>query len=339
MDNTTLVAIEKDTQDKDCMLEPYFEKFNRHMLVLRGLSPKTIISYVAEIKKFYGWKQNKQGSSSIAFTREDVEAYIEHCYFAGNGNLTRNTKLTAIKKFNRFLIYERYLSEDVTIEIPRSKTARGFPHTFSKGEILRLFSVIDIRMEKGLRDAVIFITAAFLGLRIGEIVKLNVGDVIEMEGATSGGLAFQVLDSKFKSSRMVHLWKVPSMLVKQLLILRSSQGAQIADPLIVTYTNHGRVTGNRISKDTITYTLKAYARKAGIKKTVIRMHMFRASHATALRSIANYDLPSIASRLGHKSIATTADKYFSSWERVRTRYPSLAVYWKEFNKLFSEDTR
>jgi integrase len=122
---------------------------------------------------------------------------------------------------------------------------------------------------------------------------------------------------------------VPALFVRQLLVLRASQGARLSDPFIVTYTRHGRFTGERTSRDTLSYSLKYYARKVGIRKRVF-FHMFRSTHATALRSIANYDLPAIASRLGHRSVETTAQRYFASWERVKRTYPSLAIYWKEF---------
>ena len=316
-------------------METYYQKWTKHMTVLRGLSPKTVNSYISKIKDFYTWKKKHCGSNILNFTREDVEAYLEYCYYQGNCNFTRNTKLTALRKWNQFLKYEKCLTEDVTNEIPHSNVVRRFPQIFTKIEILKIFSVIDIRTGKGLRDVVIFITAAFMGLRIGEIVNLNIGDVIEAEESPQGGLHFQIVNSKFKSSRLVKLWKVPSMFVRELLALRISQNARISDPLIVTYTKHGRFTGNRISQATLGLTLKIYARKAGIRKTVF-MHMFRASHATALRSISNYDLPAIASRLGHRSISTTAERYFATWERVKATYPSLAVYWKEFGKSLWE---
>ena len=317
-------------------LNPYLEKWMKHMTILQGLSPKTVAAYIPKIREFYEWKKTDGSSDTVEFTREDIEGYLEWCFYKGNQNFTRNTKLTAIRKWTRFLLYERRIGQDVTADIPHPRVVRRFPQIFTKDEVLRLFSVIDIRTEKGLRDLVAFVAAAFLGLRIGEIINLNIGDIVEADTQKQSSLYFQIINSKFQNSRVVALWKAPALFVRQLLVLRASQGARLSDPFIVTYTKHGRFTGERISRDTLSYSLKHYARKAGLRKRVF-FHMFRSSHATALRSIANYDLPAIASRLGHRSVETTAQRYFASWERVKRTYPSLAAYWREFGSCLMQD--
>jgi integrase/recombinase XerD len=327
---------ERFGEDLPALLNPYLEKWTKHMTVLQGLSPKTVAAYIPKIREFYEWRKTDGNSDTVEFTREDIEGYLEWCFYKGNQNFTRNTKLTAIRKWTRFLLYERRIGQDVTSDIPHPRVLRRFPQIFTKDEVLRLFSVIDIRTEKGLRDLVVFVAAAFLGLRIGEIVNLNLGDIVEADGQKQGSLYFQIINSKFQNSRVVSLWKAPALFVRQLLVLRTSQGARLSDPFIVTYTRHGRFTGERISRDTLSYSLKYYAREAGIRKRVF-FHMFRSSHATALRSIANYDLPAIASRLGHRSVETTAQRYFASWERVKRTYPSLAAYWREFSSYLMQN--
>ena len=313
-------------------LEGHLQKYQRFMEILRGLSPNTSGSYIPKIREFYSFLERQGGPCNILrFSREDVETFLEHLFYKGNNNRTRATKLTALRRWSRFLCYERLIAQDPTVEIPSPKVGRRFPQILTKHEILRLLAAINPDTEKGLRNLVVFILAAFCGLRISEIVNLNVNDIVEREdNPGQGGLNVQIEDSKHHNSRIVTLWKVPSGYVRQLVGLRSAQGAKGSDPLILTYTKSGRrCTGHRVSSETLSFGLKRYAGLAGIKRRV-HFHMLRAAHATSLRSIQNYDLPSIASRLGHKSVETTARFYLASWDRVSKRYPSLASYWREF---------
>lgn len=313
------------------MIDFYLEKFARHLRILRGLSSKTITSYDRKIREFYTLRgPQAPDARDLIFTRSDVEAFLEGCFYRGNTNSTRLTKLIALRRWSHFLVYEGILPQDLTVEIPRPRTVRRLVQILTRAEILKILSVINPSTDKGLRDLVIFILAAFMGLRIGEIVNLNVSDIVEMDDTAPGGLHLQIINSKHGGSRVVTLWKRPSAFVRGLLTVRAGQRAKAQDPLIVSYTKGGRLTGNRISRDTLIYMLKAYAKQAGIKRST-HWHMFRASHATTLRSIASYDLPAIAARLGHRNIATTAQNYLADWGRVRKTYPSLAAYWTEFN--------
>ena len=74
-------------------------------------------------------------------TRQDVEAYLEHCFFIGNKNQTRLTKLIALRKFFRYLVYDNIVPEDITARIPRPKVRKGLVQKFTQAEILSLFAV------------------------------------------------------------------------------------------------------------------------------------------------------------------------------------------------------
>lgn len=312
------------------MLELHMDQWERHIRILQGLSQQSILSYMRTIREFQIWlAQTYPVISDISLLeRGHVEGFLESCFYRGNSNTTRSKKLIALTKYARFLVYSGKVREDITKEIPRPRVSRPLVQILTKTEVLRLFSVIDISTEKGLRDAVVIICGVFLGLRIGEVQRLTIADIVDDDSGNS--LVFSVVKSKFGGSRHVRLWKVASAFVRRLLVIRLQQGAKNRDTLVVSYTRGGLLKGSPISHQTVDYLLKAYASKAAIRKHV-HFHMLRATHATNLRAIQSYDLPAIASRLGHRSISTTADRYFASWERTGKTYPSLANFWKEFN--------
>jgi integrase/recombinase XerD len=302
--------------------------FERHVRILQALSESSVKVYTRKIEEFLLWAEQEKCQSPV--TREDVEHYLEVCFYAGNSNITRFSKLTAIRKFFRYLIYAGLMTEDPTEKIPRPRQRKRFIQFFTQSEVLKIFAAIDITREIRLRDAVIVILAVFGGLRVSEITNLTLQDIID-DGKS---LDLQVT-GKFDKTRRLYLWKAPSEYIRRWISVRLSHHPRASDPLIVSYRRGGAVRGARMGISMLDRICKQHVAAAGIHKPKISMHMFRATHANDLRHVAGYDTPAIAERLGHASIATTND-YIATRGRIHRQYPSLAAYWKEFNLLWKE---
>lgn len=316
-----------------------FTGFVRHLKILQALSDKSVRSYRTKVEEFFAWYRGKISQDAFVFpddiqkiTRQDVEAYLEWCYYKGNGNQTRFTKLIALQKYFRYLVYEGTIKEDIIAMIPRPKIARTFVQKFTKEDVLNFFRAVNITIEKGIRDMAIFIFGAFCGLRVSEIINLNLNDIIDDGQA----IDINVIDSKHNSNRVVYLWKAPSLFIRQWLSIRLSQGAKAGDPFLVSYRKGGsaRGDGERLSSVAIDKLVKKYAKVAAIRRARVHVHMFRATHASDLRFIRGYDIAAIAQRLGHKHISST-DRYLPSRDRIRHEYHSLAEYWQEFTNLWT----
>jgi integrase/recombinase XerD len=311
----------------------YLAGFQRSLQVLEGLSPATTHAYSWKVREFHAWLVgNDVPAVPAEITRRHIELYLEHCFYRGNSNQTRHTKLTALGKFFRYLKYEGTVSEDFTAEIPKPRIHVNRIQKFTKIEVLSFFRAIDIGTEKGRRDVVIFILAAFCGLRIGEICKLRIGNVIDDGKNIDIDISEDI--GKKHSIRSIYLWKVPGEYVRSYVIQRLSQGARIQDTLLVSY-KHGRPSNKPLTACAIDGLIKKYADKASIRKPKICCHMFRATHASDLRYIRGYDSAAIAGRMGHSNIATT-DRYLPERGRIHKIYQSLAVYWKEFNHIWDK---
>lgn len=309
------------------MVAKFMPGFERHLKILQALSDKSVKVYSSKIREFFEFVKDRPPGN---ITRQDVERYLENCFYRGNTNETRLTKLVAIKKFFRYLMYEGKTKEDPTDFIPKPKIRKKFVQMFTKNEVLSIFSAIDIQNEKGLRDAVIIMLAVFCGLRTGEIMELTLQDIIDV----GKSLDIHVI-GKFGKERQIYLWKAPSEILRQWISLRISQKARASDPLLISYTRGYRPKGKKLAESNLDVLIKKYAAMAGVRKLKISMHMFRATHAHDLRHIQGYDTPAIAERLGHASIATT-DRYIPMRGRIHKTYPSLAAYWREFNTIWSE---
>jgi integrase/recombinase XerD len=308
--------------------------FEKSLRILEGLSQVTVESYKKKVLGFHAWLiDNDIPAAPRQITRKHIESYMEHCFNAGNANITRLTKLTALAKFFRYLKYDGVIAEDISAEIPRPQVTAKLMSTFTREEVLRFFRQCDPGREKGLRDLCILILAAFCGLRMNEIITLDLNDIIDdgtdidinVKGKRRGG----------RVSRQVYIWKAPGLFVRQYLMTRLSHSARGSDPFLVTY-NHGKPKGRRMTAAAVHKLIKCLAADAEIRKAEIHAHVFRSTHANDLRHVKGYDMPAIQERLGWKDLST-AGRYLVRRERIHRTYNSLHEYWIDFTKIWKED--
>ncbi len=314
-------------------MKAIFEQWERHMLVLRGLSDKTVQAYQTKVREFLKWRDLKDPSELDDVIRIDIEKFLEYLFYErGNVNQVRLTKLGAISTFWRFLLYEGIVTFDVTSGIPKPKVHRKFIQAFTKEERLRIFRQVDIWSEKGLRDTCILIVFCFCGLRVGEVCSLRINDIVD----SGEHIDIQIPEDigKQGSSRVVDLWKAPSAFLRQWIGIRLSHGASGKDRVFVTYRKGDFVVGNPLTEKDVDRLIKRLVEKANIRKARAYSHMFRASHGGDLRYIDGFDIAAIAERLGHKNISTT-DRYLPQRGRISRKYRSLREYWLEWERLWS----
>ena len=316
------------------MIEQYLPGFEKHLKVLAGLSEITAKAYSSKISEFEVWLnyEDRYEGEVDGLDRKHIERFLEWCFYQGNNNQTRHTKLTALGKFFRYLRYEQVVAEDITAEIPKPKLEKRMMQFFSKDETLRMFRQIAIVTQKGIRDVCILLCAAFCGLRISEIYGMNIEDVLD----DGKDIDLNILDTKHGRNRVVYLWKAPALFVRQWLSIRLAQGAKGRDPLFISFNRGGKSKGRRLNAGAIDDLIKGLAEKAGVRRHAIKSHMFRTMHANDLQSVKGYTLPAIMERLGWEDLST-AGRYLVRRERIHRIYNSLHEYWIEFPKLWNKE--
>lgn len=310
----------------------HLSSFRKHLLQHVGLKEASVNSYTQKVQEFIRWLKGnayETAPEAVIGARKRIEEYLEWCFRQSNSNVTRRTKLIALRRFFTYLIYDEVIPADPSERIPLPRPGKRKVRIFTQDEILRIFQQCDIETEKGLRDVAIFILAAFGGFRTSEICNFKIENIIE-DGDT---FYLQVEDSKFDESRIItNIWKVPQRFITAYANLRiNSHGAAPDAPLVISYNKAGRPRGRKLTEGALDQLLKKLAVKAQIRKSRVNMHMFRSTHATDLRKIEGWEVESIAKRLGHMNIQTTAENYFGDWNPVRKKFSSLALYWKSFN--------
>jgi integrase/recombinase XerD len=295
------------------------------------------------VAEFQAWRAGNAITTPIVSVeplklRQEVEEYLGWCFRKGNVNATRLAKLAALRSYFRYMVYDGLLPADPTEKIPSPSADSPEMIPFTRSEVLRMFAAIDITTEKGLRDVVFMIMGAFAGFRVSECWKLNIEDVIEDEDKRTNKyhMDLSVVKGKRGKYRKVWIWKAPAHYVRALLLARISQGAQVGDPLLVSYKKNGQPRGNRrLNNGACDDILKTLAKRAGIRRKRIKTHHLRTTHACDARKIRGYDVFTIMERLGWKDPATAA-LYITRREPTYQQYNDWHHYWIDFTKVWNK---
>ncbi len=272
----------------------------------RNLSVKTVRMYGYYLEFFTQWLLKKEQKDDISVekidenTIRDFRLYLSHSYknpFKGElKRQTQNYFLVALRSFFRYLIKQKLpvLSPEM---IELGKTREREIKFLEPDKLEKLFRIIDISSERGLRDRTILEVLFSTGLRVSELVSLN------REHANIQSGEFGVI-GKGGKARVVFL----SRDAKDWLTKYLNKRKDPYRPLFVRYSGpKGKDELSdermRLSARSIERLIDKYRKKAGILFR-IGPHVLRHSYATDLLS-HGADLRSVQEMLGHKNISTT----------------------------------
>lgn len=277
--------------------------FLQHLLVEKGFSQNTCDAYrndLSQFSEFLSRNGSGPGSSNNAYdwTRVDIDTlnlYITDLKDRkGYRNATTARKVASVKSFFGFMAENGIITEDPTESLGTPKVGRSLPKYLTEEEVTKLLEVsYKPGTNEGQRDAVIMELLYATGLRVGELVSLNVGDVnIEESYIRCLG--------KGSKERIVHLYpKALQVLAKYMKNARLMMlGNRKQEPAL--FINH---RGERLTRQWVWSILKNYAQAAGIKSS-ITPHTLRHSFATHLLQ-NGASLRHVQELLGHSSISTT----------------------------------
>ncbi|NLP58724.1 site-specific tyrosine recombinase XerD [Lutibacter sp. B1] len=289
------------------------QDYQFYLKIEKGLAVNSINSYSRDVKKLISYlEENEISVSPIKIKQEEIQQFI---YTASKQINARSQArlISGLRNFFDYLIFEEYRKDNPTDLIESPKIGRKLPDTLSVDEIDVLISTIDLSEPQGERNRTILETLYSCGLRVSELIDLQLSDLFFDEG-------FIRVIGKGNKQRFVPI---------------NYQTQQF----ITTYVNNIRVhidvqkgfedtvflnrRGKNLTRFMIFTIIKNLAIKAGIKKK-ISPHTFRHSFATHLLE-RGADLRAIQQMLGHESITTTEiymhlDKSFLK-EVVNTFHP------------------
>lgn len=256
----------------------------------KKLSDNTLQSYRRDILQFEKFLDANDINFSKA-TEENIEDYLEELQKEGKKTSTASRSLATIRSFYQYLLRTKKVKEDPTVSIQSPKIEKRVPSVLTSEEVeLLLDQPKDVDL-KGTRDKAMLEFAYATGMKVTEIIDLNIDDVNFDENT--------VLCSNGKKARIIPLGTLAEKALKEYV--------EDARPIMVKdETNKAlfvNVNGDRLTRQGFWKIVKYYKEQAHIEKD-ITPHVLRHSFATHLLQ-NGADLKSIQAMLGHSDISST----------------------------------
>lgn len=264
-----------------------FENF----LISEGDELNTIRSYTYDLLQLENFLIARK-KILIDTTIDDLRNFIHDVFDAGLSPTSINRKISSIKAFYRFLIYNRTIKYNPASDLELLKVGRKLPLILSIDEVVAIIESADEKTPLGLRNRACLELLYAAGLRISELLGLKITDMDldnDLLNVFGKGNKQRIVPFGKKAEKAIDEY----MTFGRPLILKKR-----SSPFLVL-----NARGKFMSRMGFLKILRKYRIKAGIKKRVTP-HMFRHSFATHLLE-AGADLRTVQELLGHADISTT----------------------------------
>ena len=256
----------------------------------KKLSNNTLQSYKRDIMQYYNYvEDNRMNYTKV--NGNDIKSYLEYLNSVGKKTSTISRNLASIRSFYQFLLRTRKVKNDPTEGIQSPKIEKKAPSVLSSKEIeLLLEQPKDVDL-KGTRDKAMLEFAYATGMRVTEIISLNIDDVNIQEG--------YVVCRNGSKQRSIPLGAISIKALKEYI--------EEARPILIKDENEKslfvNINGKRLTRQGFWKIVKYYKEQAHITKD-ITPHVLRHSFATHLLQ-NGADLKAIQTMLGHSDISST----------------------------------
>ncbi|MBC7264948.1 MAG: tyrosine recombinase XerC [Chloroflexi bacterium] len=289
-------------------MRKHLERYLRYLIVEKNASPRTVRNYQHEIEEFLDFLRAQGIEDWSGVNRDALRRYQAWLGSRDYAKTSVRRRLSELRSFGRYLVREGVLETNPFRMFSSPKTPRRLPNYLSQEEMRALLSIPDLGTPQGLRDRAILEVLYGGGLRVSEVVELNVSSIdwgrhelrVWGKGAKEriallGEPAIKALKAYLEAGR-------PALL----------EGKETTPALFLNRL------GTRLSARSVMSILRKYGRLAGLEKRVTP-HALRHSFATHLLD-GGADLRSVQELLGHEQITTTQIYTHVSQSRTREVY-------------------
>jgi len=260
----------------------------------RKMSANTVAAYRTDLDQLCAFLHERGVTGWSEVDEEVMMAFVINLKEKRYASSTMARRLAAIKSFFAFLQERSVISRDPTAQLDAPRVDRFPPRAISQHQVDELLELpLQNSTPEGIRDKAMLEVLYATGMRVSELVALNIDDVV-FEAKTVRCLGRQGRE------RTVPLSDAAITALEEYL--------DIARPQLARQDNHDEVAlflnhrGKRLTRQGFWLILKTYAEQVGLHE--LTPHMLR--HSFAAHQLRNgVDLRELQERLGHASLATT----------------------------------
>lgn len=266
--------------------------YENYLSKVKQASGNTVSSYMRDIRQFSDWLRSNKDADILYATQLNISDYLNCLQQQGRSGATVSRTLASLKNFYNYAVSSGFLElSPVTSDIHVERGEKKLPQILSGKEVELLLMQPGSTDAKGLRDKAMLEVMYATGIRVTELIDLNLEDVNLELGILKCG--------SVKKSRTIPLY--PAALRALTVYIREARMLMVADT--AEHALFVNVGGARMSRQGFWKLLKHYQNKAGIEKE-ITPHTLR--HSFAVHLLENgADLGSLQELMGHSDISST----------------------------------
>jgi integrase/recombinase XerD len=273
------------------LVDKLIEQFIQYLTIEKGLAANTLESYQRDLNGLADFLE-LIGTNVFDSQRSTIIAFMAHLQHQGRANATISRNLASLRAFYGYLLRTGQIDKDPTSDLESPKIEKKLPKVLAIHEVNALLEGPDTSTLTGLRDKAMLELLYASGIRVSELVALNVEDI-------NLTLAYLKCTGKASRERIIPIGDIAISIMRQYLEFARQHMVKDKNESAL-FVNH---LGLRMSRQGFWKIIKKYAVLADIT-TEITPHTLR--HSFAAHMLENgADLRSLQEMLGHADISTT----------------------------------
>lgn len=267
------------------------------------------------------WEQNQTSTATQTETKVDIDTLLLEAdintirrYMAdlAQNHYSKSTtarKLATLRSFYKFLVKRDYLTSNPVVSIKTPKQDKKLPKFLEYEQVVRLLETPDVNTWLGARDRAMLEVLYSTGMRVSELVSLNMDDVDFLSEVIH-------IRGKGKKERICPIGSSALQAIQNYIEFRNRRMANDSDfdSRVLFANKHGK----RLSTRSVRRKMDKYLTEAGLDPS-ISPHTLRHSFATHMIN-NGADLRSVQELLGHQSLSTTQIYTHVTTSRMNEQY-------------------
>lgn len=269
------------------------ERFLDELWSEQNLSDNTLDAYRNDLNGFIRWLRNHDASLSLlTVQREDILSYLAERTELATKPRSLARCLSSLRRFYAFLRRSKLMTDDPTALLDSPRIGRPLPKILSETEVEALLQRPDIQTPLGLRDRTMLEVLYACGLRVTELIGLDVAHVNLRQGVLR-------VTGKGNKQRLVPMGEEAQSWLERYMLEARPQLLKQQQNDVLFPSNRAQ----QMTRQTFWYAIKRYAKQAGIQ-CPLSPHTLRHAFATHLLN-HGADLRVVQLLLGHSDLSTT----------------------------------
>jgi integrase/recombinase XerC len=287
-------------------IEELLDSYVRYLVTEKNLSPYTLRNYRSDVRDFARFLEEEEDAGPLEADRQSFRRYLGRAKDLGIASASLTRRASTIRSFYSFLAREKVLETNPLAAVSAPKLDRRLPSILTKENLLAVIQSADDETPQGLRNRAILELMYAAGLRLSEVVGLDLKQVDLAERTL-------LVRGKGNKERMVLIGEPAEKALRRYLAEARPQLEGDGSSALFLNRDGGRLSGRSVQQ-----IVRRHALRAGLDVRVYP-HLLRHSFATHLLD-GGAELRVVQELLGHASASTTQIYTHVTEEQARRVY-------------------